>query len=125
MLKKHILSGLPTRKLPGNVADSVDFAVTELETLDGDLLSSQLVLKYTQYSTLPSAFTPDSVTVIESTGSFSCYLLSCMDEIEHAYPDAKTVKIKDGGPYPYMSIPGFFNKVVIEHIAAHERKVSE
>lgn len=125
MLKKHILSGLPTRMLPGNVADSVDFAVTELETLDGDLLSSQLVLKYTQYSTLPPGLAADEVTVIESTGSFSCYLLSCMDEIEHAYPDAKTVKIKDGGPYPYMSIPGFFNKVLIEHIAAHERKASE
>lgn len=119
------MSGLPTRKLPGNVADSVDFAVTELEGLNGDLLSSQLVLKYSKYSTLPPAFAPDDVTVIESTGSFSCYLMSCIDEIEHAYPDSKMVKIKDGGPFPFLSIPNFFNKVVIEHIALHERKASK
>lgn len=125
MLKKHVMSGLPSRKLPGNVADSIDFAVTELDSLDGDLLSSQLVLKYTQYSTLPSTLTSNDVTVVESTGSFSCYLMSCIDEIEHAFPDARTVKIKDGGPYPYMSIPSFFNKVLIEHVAAHERKTSK
>ena len=121
MLKKHILSGLPTRKLPGNVADSIDFAVTELDGLDGDLLSSQLVLKYTQYSTLPSDLTSEDVTIIESTGSFSCYLVSCIDEIEHAYPDAKTVRIKDGGPYPFLSIPTFFNRVLADHVLAHEK----
>lgn len=66
MLKRILLSNFPQGDLPPHIADSVDFVVEQLETMDHASLSSRLTLNAQGAAiTAPAIEGPNRVTIIE------------------------------------------------------------
>lgn len=118
ILKRHILTGLPKEPQEPFIADSIDFVVNQLETLERDDLASRLILKTTSAS-IGRVLVPDSEITIMDTCDNNAVPRELKTQIMERYPAAKEAFLKTGGYFPFLSRPDEVNL----HLQLHLRRV--
>ncbi len=130
VLKRMILNNFPQGQLEPDVADSVDFMVQQLETLNQSELASRLTLNCLESTLKPAElpFDKTKITMIDV-----CVLLpfnysphQCLDEVAlpervreelyKLYPEAKIAELRVGGNFPYVSKPDEVNLYIEVHL---------
>jgi len=119
LLKRMILSNFPTKIMEEEIAASVDFMVTQLETIPQKELAYRLVLNCTVTNLRPPEWTFDrsKVTILDCVDEVSVPE-KLREEVYKYFPEAKIAELKTGGNFPYLSRPYEVNM----HIQVHLRK---
>jgi len=117
VLKRMILNNFPEGKLESDVADSVDFMVQQLESLNQSELASRLTLNCLESSLKPAELPFDKTKIT---------MIDCLDEVAlpervreelyKLYPEAKIAELKVGGNFPYVSKPDETNLYIEVHL---------
>ncbi|KAH9316379.1 hypothetical protein KI387_025006, partial [Taxus chinensis] len=118
MLKRHILTGLPNEPQEPFIADSIDFVVNQLETLERNELASRLILK-TSSASISRLLLPDSEITIMDTNDYSAVPRELKNQLMERYPAAREAFLKTGGYFPFLSRPDEVNL----HLQLHLRRV--
>ncbi|KAL3687904.1 hypothetical protein R1sor_014213 [Riccia sorocarpa] len=105
VLKRYILSGIRDGPQEPLIADSIDFVVSQLETLTRDELASRLIL-----NTTPTAVgqlpIPDSAITIMDTNDYCAVPQVLKDQVSARYLGARRAHLKTGGDFPFLSRAG-------------------
>jgi maspardin len=101
MLKRMILSNLPSYEVDSEIADSIDFLVEKLESLDRSGLASRLTLNCMEGYVEPQKFKDIPVTIMDVFDE-SALTNSVKEDLYKCYPDAKRAHLKSGGNFPYI-----------------------
>eukprot|EP00252_Welwitschia_mirabilis_P012793 TRINITY_DN28300_c0_g1_i1.p1 TRINITY_DN28300_c0_g1~~TRINITY_DN28300_c0_g1_i1.p1 ORF type:complete len:388 (-),score=55.37 TRINITY_DN28300_c0_g1_i1:153-1316(-) len=118
MLKRYILTGLPTQPQDPFIADAVDFVVTQLETLEREELASRLILK-TKPASVGRLLLADSAVTIMDTNDLCTVPQHLKNLLGERYPSAREAFLKTGGDFPFLSRPDEINL----HLQLHLRRV--
>ncbi|XP_009593139.1 uncharacterized protein [Nicotiana tomentosiformis] len=118
ILKRHVLSGIRDSPQEPFIADSVDFVVSQVETLSRDDLASRLTLTADAASVGPLLL-PDSSITIMDTNDYCATPQSLKDQVVERYPGARQAYLKSGGDFPFLSRPDEVNL----HLQLHLRRV--
>ncbi|KAF2577633.1 hypothetical protein F2Q68_00002331, partial [Brassica cretica] len=118
LLKRYVLTGIRDGPHEPFIADSVDFAVSQVETLSKDDLASRLTLTVEAASvgSLPHS---DSFITIMDTNDYCAIPQVLKDELAERYPEARRAYLKTGGDFPFLSRPDEVNL----HLQLHLRRV--
>lgn len=114
MLKRQILVNLPSENLEGNVANSIDFMVERLDTLERQQLASRLTMNCTNNYVEPQKLKDVYITIMDVFDE-SALSTRCKEEMYKCYPDAKRAHLKSGGNFPYLSR----TDEVVTHLEIH------
>lgn len=102
VLKRYVLTGIRDGPQEPAIADSIDFVVSQLETLTRDELASRLTL-----NTLPAAVgqlgLADSSITIMDTNDYCAVQPFLKDQTSARYPGARRALLKTGGDFPFLS----------------------
>uniref|UniRef100_A0A0D9XI45 Maspardin n=1 Tax=Leersia perrieri TaxID=77586 RepID=A0A0D9XI45_9ORYZ len=104
LLKRYLLTGIRDGPHEPFIADSVDFVVSQVETLSRDDLSSRLMLNVNDAS-VGSLMLPDSFITIMDTNDYSAVPQQLKDQVNERYPGARRAVLKTGGDFPFLSRP--------------------
>lgn len=118
ILKRHVLSGIRDSPQEPFIADSVDFVVSQVETLEREDLASRLTLTADAASVGPLLL-PDSSITLMDTNDYCATPLSLKDQVCERYPGARRAYLKSGGDFPFLSRPDEVNL----HLQLHLRRV--
>uniref|UniRef100_A0A0D6R0I9 Maspardin n=2 Tax=Araucaria cunninghamii TaxID=56994 RepID=A0A0D6R0I9_ARACU len=118
ILKRHILTGLPNQPQEPFIADSIDFVVSQLETLERDELASRLILK-TSSASVDRLLLQDSEITIMDTNDYNDVPRELKNQLIERYPAAREAFLKTGGYFPFLSRPDEVNL----HLQLHLRRV--
>jgi len=120
ILKKYVLSYFPTKALPVNIIDSIDFLVEKVESLKRKLLASRITLNTTTGPLEVQNFPiePSKMTIIDAMDETFFVPQNLREELCTTYPSARQAKIKDGGDFPFISVANEINNIIEEHLKA-------
>eukprot|EP00262_Sarcandra_glabra_P007644 TRINITY_DN2053_c0_g1_i2.p1 TRINITY_DN2053_c0_g1~~TRINITY_DN2053_c0_g1_i2.p1 ORF type:complete len:348 (+),score=49.41 TRINITY_DN2053_c0_g1_i2:72-1115(+) len=118
LLKRYILTGIRDGPHEPFIADSVDFAVSQVETLSRDDLASRLTLNVDAAS-IGSLLLSDSCITIMDTNDYCAIPQQLKDQLSERYPGARRAFLKTGGDFPFLSRPDEVNL----HLQLHLRRV--
>lgn len=118
LLKRYVLTGIPSGPHEPFIADSVDFVVAQVETLSREDLASRLTLTSDSASVGPLLLPDSSITIID-TNDKCAIPQQLKDEVSERYPGARRAYIKSGGDFPFLSRPDEINL----HLKLHLRRV--
>ncbi|XP_059292341.1 uncharacterized protein LOC132045777 [Lycium ferocissimum] len=118
ILKRHVLSGIRDSPQEPFIADSVDFVVSQVETLSREDLASRLTLTADAASVGPLLLPDSSITLID-TNDYCATPQSLKDQVCERYPGARRAYLKSGGDFPFLSRPDEVNL----HLQLHLRRV--
>ncbi|XP_055821356.1 uncharacterized protein LOC129889910 [Solanum dulcamara] len=118
ILKRHVLSGIRDSPQEPFIADSVDFVVSQVETLSREDLASRLTLTADAASVGPLLL-PDSSITLMDTNDYCAIPQSLKDQVCERYPGARRAYLKSGGDFPFLSRPDEVNL----HLQLHLRHV--
>ncbi|KAL8226887.1 hypothetical protein R6Q57_016719 [Mikania cordata] len=118
LLKRYVLTGIPSGPHEPFIADSVDFVVAQVETLSREDLASRLTLTSDAASVGPLMLSDSSITIID-TNDKCAIPQQLKDEVSERYPGARKAYIKSGGDFPFLSRPDEINL----HLKLHMRRV--
>ncbi|XP_058221834.1 uncharacterized protein LOC131331895 isoform X2 [Rhododendron vialii] len=118
LLKRHVLSGIRDGPHEPFIADSVDFVVSQVETLSKDDLASRLTLTADAASIGPLLLSDSFVTIMD-TNDYCSTPQQLKDQICERYPGARRAYLKNGGDFPFLSRPDEVNL----HLQLHLRRV--
>lgn len=118
LLKRHVLSGIRDGPHEPFIADSVDFVVSQVETLSKDDLASRLTLTADAVSVGPLLLS-DSLITIMDTNDYCSTPQQLKDQVCERYPGARRAYLKNGGDFPFLSRPDEVNL----HLQLHLRRV--
>ncbi|KAI8546470.1 hypothetical protein RHMOL_Rhmol07G0120300 [Rhododendron molle] len=118
LLKRHVLSGIRDGPHEPFIADSVDFVVSQIETLSKDDLASRLTLTADAASIGPLLLSDSFVTIMD-TNDYCSTPQQLKDQICERYPGARRAYLKNGGDFPFLSRPDEVNL----HLQLHLRRV--
>ncbi|KGN50200.1 maspardin [Cucumis sativus] len=118
LLKRYVLTGIRDGPHEPFIADSVDFVVSQVETLSRDDLASRLTLTVDDASIGPLLL-PDSSITIMDTNDYCAVPLQLKDQLNERYPGARRAYLKTGGDFPFLSRPDEVNL----HLQLHLRRV--
>ncbi|CAN4127546.1 unnamed protein product [Withania somnifera] len=118
LLKRHVLSGIRDSPQDPFIADSVDFVVSQVETLEREDLASRLTLTADAASVGPLLL-PDSSITLMDTNDYCATPQSLKDQVCERYPGARRAYLKSGGDFPFLSRPDEVNL----HLQLHLRRV--
>ncbi|KAI7994051.1 Maspardin [Camellia lanceoleosa] len=118
LLKRYVLTGI--RDVPHEpfIADSVDFVVSQVETLSKDDLASRLTLTTDDASVGPLLLSDALITIID-TNDYCATPQQLKDQVSEKYPGARRAYLKSGGDFPFLSRPDEVNL----HLQLHLRRV--
>ncbi|XP_002992732.2 maspardin [Selaginella moellendorffii] len=102
MLKRYILSGIHEGPQEPLIADSIDFVVSQFETLSREDLASRLTLN-TSPAAVGQITLPDSCITIMDTNDYCAIPQSLKDQVAARYPTARKAMLKSGGDFPFLS----------------------
>jgi len=117
VLKKLVMGGFPRKLMSPEIADSVDFMVERLDSLDQRELASRLTLNCANCYVQPQKLHHLDITIIDV---FDEYALTqqVRENLCKCYPESKLAHLKTGGNFPYLSRPEEVNI----HLQVHLRK---
>ncbi|GLT78345.1 hypothetical protein SLA2020_498840 [Shorea laevis] len=118
LLKRYILTGIRDGPHEPFIADSVDFVVSQVETLSKDDLASRLSLTIDAAS-VGSLLLSDSFITIMDTNDYSATPQELKDQLSERYSGARRAYLKSGGDFPFLSRPDEVNL----HLQLHLRRV--
>ncbi|XP_065858009.1 uncharacterized protein [Euphorbia lathyris] len=118
LLKRYVLTGIRDGPHEPFIADSVDFAVSQVETLSKDDLASRLTLNVDAAS-VGSLLLSDSYITIMDTNDYCAIPQQLKDQLSERYPEARRAYMKSGGDFPFLSRPDEVNL----HLQLHMRRV--
>ncbi|KAG5539781.1 hypothetical protein RHGRI_020109 [Rhododendron griersonianum] len=118
LLKRYVLSGIRDGPHEPFIADSVDFVVSQIETLSKDDLASRLTLTADAASIGPLLLSDSFVTIMD-TNDYCSTPQQLKDQICERYPGARRAYLKNGGDFPFLSRPDEVNL----HLQLHLRRV--
>ncbi|KAK1408322.1 hypothetical protein QVD17_39989 [Tagetes erecta] len=118
LLKRYVLTGIPSGPHEPFIADSVDFVVAQVETLSREDLASRLTLTSDAASVGPLMLSDSSITIID-TNDKCAIPQQLKDEVSERFPGARKAYIKSGGDFPFLSRPDEINL----HLKLHLRRV--
>lgn len=119
LLKRYVLTGIRDGPHEPFIADSVDFAVSQVETLSKDDLASRLTLTVETASVGSLPPHSDSFITIMDTNDYCAIPQVLKDELTERYPEARRAYLKSGGDFPFLSRPDEVNL----HLQLHLRRV--
>ncbi|KAJ3684514.1 hypothetical protein LUZ61_013678 [Rhynchospora tenuis] len=115
MLKRYILTGIRDGPHEPFIADSVDFVVSQVETLSRDDLASRLLLNVNVASVGPISL-PDSLITIMDTNDYCAVPQELKEQLNERYPGARKAVLKTGGDFPFLSRPDEVNLYLQLHL---------
>ncbi|XP_076919016.1 uncharacterized protein LOC143579656 isoform X2 [Bidens hawaiensis] len=118
LLKRYVLTGIPSGPHEPFIADSVDFVVAQVETLSREDLASRLTLTSDDASVGPLLIS-DTMITITDTNDKCAIPQQLKDEVSERFPSARKAYIKSGGDFPFLSRPDEINL----HLKLHLRRV--
>lgn len=118
LLKRYVLTGIRDGPHEPFIADSVDFVVSQVESLSKDDLASRLSLTVDAASVGPLLL-PDSSITIMDTSDYCAIAQPLKDQVSEKYPGARRAYLKSGGDFPFLSRPDEVNL----HLQLHLRRV--
>ncbi|EPS61664.1 esterase/lipase/thioesterase family protein, partial [Genlisea aurea] len=118
MLKRYVLTGIRDGPHEPFIADSVDFVVSQVETLSKDDLASRLSLSVDAASVGRLPLSDSSITII-NTNDFCGIPQEMRDEVGKRYPGGRQAHLKSGGDFPFLSRADEVNL----HLLLHLRRV--
>ncbi|KAH8513582.1 hypothetical protein H0E87_006737 [Populus deltoides] len=118
LLKRYVLTGIRDGPHEPFIADSVDFVVSQVETLSRDDLASRLTLNVDAAS-VGSLLLSDSCITIMDTNDYCATPQQLKDQLSDRYPEARCAHLKSGGDFPFLSRPDEVNL----HLQLHLRRV--
>ncbi|XP_022759169.1 maspardin-like [Durio zibethinus] len=118
LLKRYILTGIRDGPHEPFIADSVDFVVSQVETLSRDDLASRLTLTVDTASVEPLLLSDSFITIMD-TNDYSAIPQQLKDQLSERYPGARRGYLKTGGDFPFLSRPDEVNL----HLQLHLRRV--
>ncbi|KAK1436165.1 hypothetical protein QVD17_01941 [Tagetes erecta] len=118
LLKRYVLTGIPSGPHEPFIADAVDFVVAQVETLSREDLASRLTLTSDAASVGPLMLSDSLITIID-TNDKCAIPRQLKDEVSERFPGARRADIKSGGDFPFLSRPDEINL----HLKLHLRRV--
>ncbi|OAY56645.1 maspardin [Manihot esculenta] len=118
LLKRYVLTGIRDGPHEPFIADSVDFVVSQVETLSREDLASRLTLNVDAAS-VGSLLLSDSYITIMDTNDYCAIPQQLKDQLSERYPEARRAYLKSGGDFPFLSRPDEVNL----HLQLHLRRV--
>ncbi|GMJ10944.1 hypothetical protein HRI_004763600 [Hibiscus trionum] len=118
LLKRYVLTGIRDGPHEPFIADSVDFVVSQVETLKRDDLASRLTLTVDNASVKPLLLSDSFITIMD-TNDYSSIPQELKDQLGERYPGARRAYLKTGGDFPFLSRPDEVNL----HLQLHLRRV--
>ncbi|KAK7389252.1 hypothetical protein VNO78_24090 [Psophocarpus tetragonolobus] len=118
LLKRYVLTGIRDGPHEPFIADSVDFVVSQVETLSREDLASRLSLT-TDDASVGSLLLSDSFITIMDTNDYCAIPQQLKDQLGERYPEARRAYLKTGGDFPFLSRPDEVNL----HLQLHLRRV--
>lgn len=118
LLKRYVLTGIRDGPHEPFIADSVDFVVSQVETLSRDDLAARLTLTVESASVGPLLLPDASITIMD-TNDYCAIPQQLKDEVSERYPGARRADLKTGGDFPFLSRPDEVNL----HLQLHLRRV--
>ncbi|EXC17874.1 hypothetical protein L484_023231 [Morus notabilis] len=118
LLKRYVLTGIRDGPHEPFIADSVDFVVSQVETLSREDLASRLTLTVDAAS-VGSLLLSDSLITIMDTNDYCAIPQQLKDQLCERYPGARRAYLKSGGDFPFLSRPDEVNL----HLQLHLRRV--
>lgn len=118
LLKRYVLMGIKDGPHEPFIADSVDFVVSQVETLSRDDLASRLTLMADAASVGPLLLSDSFITIMD-TNDYCATPQQLKDEVCERYPEARRASLKSGGDFPFLSRPDEVNL----HLQLHLRRV--
>nr|AAM01021.1 Putative acid cluster protein 33 [Oryza sativa Japonica Group] len=112
---RYLLTGIRDGPHEPFIADSVDFVVSQVETLSRDDLSSRLMLNV-NVASVGSLMLPDSLITIMDTNDYSAVPQQLKDQVNERYPGARRAVLKTGGDFPFLSRPDEVNLYLQLHL---------
>ncbi|KAK8323723.1 hypothetical protein V6Z11_A12G256000 [Gossypium hirsutum] len=118
LLKQYVLTGIRDGPQQPFIADSVDFVVSQVETLSRDDLASRLTLTVDTATVEPPLLSDSFITIMD-TNDHSAIPQQLKDQLSERYPGARRAYLKTGGDFPFLSRPDEVNL----HLQLHLRQV--
>ncbi|PWA52117.1 Maspardin [Artemisia annua] len=118
LLKRYVLTGIPSGPHEPFIADSVDFVVAQVETLSREDLASRLTLTSDAALVGPLMLSDSLITIVD-TNDKCAIPQQLKDEVSERFPGARRAYIKSGGDFPFLSRPDEVNL----HLKLHLRRV--
>ncbi|XWS49807.1 hypothetical protein CRYUN_Cryun12cG0034500 [Craigia yunnanensis] len=118
LLKRYVLTGIRDGPHEPFIADSVDFVVSQVETLSKDDLASRLTLTVDTASVEPLLLSDSFITIMD-TNDYSAIPQQLKDLLSERYPGARRAYLKTGGDFPFLSRSDEVNL----HLQLHLRRV--
>jgi len=118
LLKKMVLSNFPTKVLEVEIANSIDFMVEQLESLNKNELVSRLTLNCTispSFNPMELPFDKSKITIIDALDDVSVPE-KVRNEVYKLYPEAKIAELKTGGNFPFLSRADELNMYLQVHL---------
>ncbi|KAM3734931.1 hypothetical protein ACB098_10G051700 [Castanea mollissima] len=118
LLKRYVLTGIRDGPHEPFIADSVDFVVSQVETLSREDLASRLTLTVDAASVGPLLLSDSFITIMD-TNDYCAIPQQLKDQLGERYPEARRAYLKTGGDFPFLSRPDEVNL----HLQLHLRRV--
>ncbi|XP_038679780.1 maspardin-like isoform X1 [Tripterygium wilfordii] len=118
LLKRYVLTGIRDGPHEPFIADSVDFVVSQVETLSREDLASRLTLTV-DVATVGSLLLSDSFITVMDTNDYCATPQELKDQLSERYPGARRAYLKTGGDFPFLSRSDEVNL----HLQLHLRRV--
>uniref|UniRef100_A0A7N1A8M6 Maspardin n=1 Tax=Kalanchoe fedtschenkoi TaxID=63787 RepID=A0A7N1A8M6_KALFE len=117
-LKRYVLTGIRDGPHEPFIADSVDFVVSQVETLSREDLASRLTLMADDASVGPLLLNDSFITIMD-TNDYCATPQHLKDQVMDRYPGARQAQLKTGGDFPFLSRSDEVNL----HLQLHLRRV--
>ncbi|KEH31674.1 putative maspardin, alpha/Beta hydrolase [Medicago truncatula] len=118
LLKRYVLTGIRDGPHEPFIADSVDFVVSQVETLSREDLASRMSLTTDDASVEPLLLSDSFITIMD-TNDYCAIPHQLKEQLSERYPEARRASLKTGGDFPFLSRPDEVNL----HLQLHLRRV--
>ncbi|KAJ2948481.1 hypothetical protein O0L34_g7729 [Tuta absoluta] len=115
VLKRMLMGNFTTEKVDRRIAESIDFMVERLESLNQSELASRLTMNCTPCYVQPELLSSLPVTIIDVWDD--CALSATVrEDLYKSYPHGKLAHLKSGGNFPYLSRSDEVNLHLLIHL---------
>ncbi|KAL0869915.1 hypothetical protein ABMA27_006112 [Loxostege sticticalis] len=115
VLKRMLMGNFTSDKVDRRIAESIDFMVERLESLNQSELASRLTLNCTPSYVKPQVLSNLPITIMDVWDE--CALSAQVrEDLYKSYPQAKLAHLKSGGNFPYLSRSDEVNLHLLIHL---------
>ncbi|XP_063830625.1 maspardin-like [Ostrinia nubilalis] len=115
VLKRMLMGNFVSDKVDRRIAESIDFMVERLESLNQSELASRLTLNCTPSYVQPTVLKNLPITIMDVWDE-SALSSQVREDLYKSYPQAKLAHLKSGGNFPYLSRSDEVNLHLLIHL---------